>query len=167
MDILQLIDRLEELFNDAKAVPFTHNVVVDEDRMLEIIDQMRIVIPDEVKKAQQILAQRDRFLAQAQEEADRTIALARDKAEQIAAKDNIVVEAQRRAEQILAQARADAEATRRDADDYVVDTLVQLQDSLEKVLNQVRNGVRTVQEDQLKKNVPSSSSSVIPEKVEK
>ena len=125
MDILQLIDRLEELFNDAKAVPFTHNVVVDEDRMLEIIDQMRIVIPDEVKKAQQ------------------------------------------RAEQILAQARADAEATRRDADDYVVDTLVQLQDSLEKVLNQVRNGVRTVQEDQLKKNVPSSSSSVIPEKVEK
>jgi cell division septum initiation protein DivIVA len=167
MDILQLIDRLEELFNDAKAVPFTHNVVVDEDRMLEIIDQMRIVIPDEVKKAQQVLAQRDRFLAQAQEEADRTIALARDKAEQIAAKDNIVVEAQRRAEQILAQARADAEATRRDADDYVVDTLVQLQDSLEKVLNQVRNGVRTVQEDQLKKNVPSSSSSVVPEKVEK
>ena len=167
MDILQLIDRLEELFNDAKAVPFTHNVVVDEDRMLEIIDQMRIVIPDEVKKAQQVLAQRDRFLAQAQEEADRTIALARDKAEQIAAKDNIVVEAQRRAEQILAQARADAEATRRDADDYVVDTLVQLQDSLEKVLNQVRNGVRTVQEDQLKKNVPSSSSSAVPEKVEK
>ena len=167
MDILQLIDRLEELFNDAKAVPFTHNVVVDEDRMLEIIDQMRIVIPDEVKKAQQVLAQRDRFLAQAQEEADRTIVLARDKAEQIAAKDNIVIEAQRRAEQILAQARADAEATRRDADDYVVDTLVQLQDSLEKVLNQVRNGVRTVQEDQLKKNVPSSSSSVIPEKIGK
>jgi hypothetical protein len=166
MDILQLIDRLEELFNDAKAVPFTHNVVVDEDRMLEIIDQMRIVIPDEVKKAQQVLSQRDRFLAQAQEEADLTIVLAREKAEQIAAKDNIVVEAQRRAEQILAQARADAEATRRDADDYVVDTLVQLQDSLEKVLNQVRNGVRTVQEDQLRKNVPASSSTV-PEKIDK
>ena len=43
MDILQLIDRLEELFNDAKAVPFTHNVIVDEDRMLELIDQMRTV----------------------------------------------------------------------------------------------------------------------------
>ena len=81
MDILQLIDRLEELFNDAKAVPFTHNVVVDEDRMLEIIDQMRIVIPDEVKKAQQVLAQRDRFLAQAQEEADRTIVLCQNEAE--------------------------------------------------------------------------------------
>ena len=166
MDILQLIDRLEELFNDAKAVPFTHNVVVDEDRMLEIIDQMRIVIPDEVKKAQQILGQRDRFLAQAQEEADRTIILAREKADQLAMKDNIVQEAQRRAEQIIAQARADAEATRRDADDYVVDTLMQLKDNLEKVLNQVHNGVRTLQEDQMRKAIPASSA-VIQEKVEK
>ncbi|MGE5073201.1 MAG: hypothetical protein ACM3MF_07220 [Anaerolineae bacterium] len=165
MDILQLIDRMEELFNEARAVPFTHNVVVDEDRMLEVIDQMRIVIPDEVKKAQQVLAQRDRFLAQAQEEADRTIALARDKAEQIAARDNIVVEAQRRGEQILAQARADADATRRDADDYVVDTLVQLQDNLEKILNQVRNGVITVQQDQLRK--PAANNPPVPEKVQK
>jgi F0F1-type ATP synthase membrane subunit b/b' len=132
--------------------------------MLEIIDQMRIVIPDEVKKAQQVLTQRDRFLAQAQEEADRTIVLAREKAEQIAAKDNIVIEAQRRAEQILAQGRADAEATRRDADDYVVDTLLQLQDNLEKVLNQVRNGVLTLQQDRLRKGVPASA---VPEKIAK
>jgi hypothetical protein len=157
MDILQLIDRLEELFNDAKAVPFTHNVVVDEDRMLEIIDQMRVVIPDEVKKAQQVLSQKERYLAQAQEEADRTLILAREKAEQVAAKDNIVVEAQRRADQILTQARADAEATRRDADDYVVDTLIQLQDNLEKVLNQIRNGVHTLQQDRMRDGVPATS----------
>ncbi len=157
MDILQLIDRLEELFNESKALPFTHNVVVDEDRMLEIIDQMRIVIPDEVKKAQQIIGQRDRFLAQAQEEADRTIALAREKADQMAMKDNIVIEAQRRAEQILSQARADAEATRRDADEYVVETLLQLQENLEKVLNQVNNGIRTVQEDQMRNSIPTST----------
>ena len=164
MDILQLIDRLEELFNEAKAVPFTHNVVVGEDRMLEIIDQMRIVIPDEVKKAQQVLSQKDRVMAQAQEEADRTLVLAREKAEQVAAKDNIVVEANRRAEAIVNQARADAEATRRDADDYVVDTLVQLQDNLEKVLNQVRNGVLTLQQERVRRGVPASS---VPEKVEK
>ncbi|MBI2757534.1 MAG: ATPase [Chloroflexi bacterium] len=167
MDILQLIDRLEELFNQAKAVPFTHNVLVDEERMLEIIDQMRIVIPEEVKKAQQIIGQRDRFLAQAQEEADRTIALARDRSDQMVQKDLVTQEANRRAEQILAQARADAEATRRDADDYVVDTLVNLQDALEKTLNQVRNGVQAVQEDQMRKSIPASSSQVLVEKMEK
>ncbi|MGC8855684.1 MAG: ATPase [Anaerolineae bacterium] len=155
MDILQLIDRLEELFNEAKAVPFTHNVVVDEDRMLELIDQMRIAIPEEVKKAQQVLLQRDRILAQAQEEANRTLQLAREKAEQMAERDNIVLEAQRRAEQILAQARADAESIRRDADDYALDSLARLQTELERLLNQVRNGIRTLEEEQLRKSVLS------------
>ena len=68
MDILQLIDRLEELFNESKTIPLTRSVMVDEDKMLDIIDQMRIAIPEEVKKAQQLISQRDRVLAQAQEE---------------------------------------------------------------------------------------------------
>jgi SNF2 family DNA or RNA helicase len=151
MDILQLIDRLEELFNDAKAVPFTHNVVVDEDRMLELIDQMRIAIPEEVKKAQQVMAQRDRVMAQAQEEANRTLQLSRDKAEQMVERDIIVQEAQRRAEQILAQARNEAEVTRVETDNYVVDTLMQLQDQISKMSNQVANGIRMVQEEQMRK----------------
>ncbi len=162
MDILQLIDRLEELFNDAKAVPFTHNVVVDEDKMLELIDQMRIAIPEEVKKAQQVVAQRDRVMAQAQEEANRTLQIARDKADQLVQKDMIMQEAQRRAEQILAQARAEAEGVRVDADNYVLDTLMQLQDQIAKMSNQVSNGIRMVQEDQMRK-----ASSGIPDNLEK
>ncbi len=167
MDILQLIDRLEELFNEAKAVPFTHNVVVDEDRMLELIDQMRIAIPDEVKKAQQVVAQRDRVMAQAQEEANRTVTLAREKADQMAQKDTLVQEAQRRAEQILVQARADAEATRGDADNYVIETLMQLQDQLARLSNQVSNGIRTVQEDQMRKSPGSPASPPLAEKISK
>ena len=167
MDILQLIDRLEELFNDAKAVPFTHNVIVDEDRMLELIDQMRISIPEEVKKAQQVVAQRDRVMAQAQEEANRTLDIARQKADQLTQKDMIVQEAQRRADQIVSQARAEAESTRVDADNYVVDNLMQLQDQLARLTNQVNNGIRTVQEDQMRKSTVSSASVSVSEKEEK
>ena len=148
MDILQLIDRLEELFNESKNIPLTRNVMVDEDRMLDIIDQMRIAIPEEVKKAQQLLGQRDRVLAQAQEEANRTLELARQKADQLVTKDMVTQEAARRAEQILAQARTEAEGIRADADDYVVDSLTQLQNELERIANQVANGIRTVQEEQ-------------------
>ena len=155
MDILQLIDRLEELFNESKTIPLTRNVMVDEDKMLDIIDQMRIAIPEEVKKAQQLLGQRDRVLAQAQEEANRTLEIARQKAEQLVAKDMVVVEAQRRADQILSQARADGEGVRADADDYVVNSLRQLEAELERNLNQVRNGIRTVEEEQ-ERRAPSS-----------
>ena len=77
MDILHLVDRLEEIFNAGTAIPLSHKLMVDEDRVLEIIDQMRVSIPEEVKKSQQVLAQRDRILAQAQEEATRTVQLAK------------------------------------------------------------------------------------------
>ena len=151
MDILQLIDRLEELFNDSRAVPLTRNVMVDEDKMLDIIDQMRIAIPEEVKKAQQLLAQRDRILAQSQEEANRTVEIARGKAEELVHRDLVVQEAQRRADQIISQARGEAENIRLDADDYVVITLQRLQDELNKLANQVQNGLRLVEEDQMRR----------------
>ena len=157
MDILQLIDRLEELFNQSKTIPLTRSVMVDEDRMLDIIDQMRIAIPEEVKKAQQLLGQRDRVLAQSQEEANRTLEIARQKADQLVAKDMIAVEAQRRADQILNQARSEAEGIRADADDYVVNSLNELQAELERIANQVRNGIRTVEEEQARR-APSSMS---------
>ena len=164
MDILQLIDRLEELFNESKAIPLTRNVMVDEDRMLDIIDQMRIAIPEEVKKAQQLLGQRDRVLAQAQEEANRTLELARQKADQLVSKDMLMQEAQRRADQVLAQARAEAENTRADADDYVIQSLTQLQEELERISNQVNNGIRTVKEEQSRRAPASSSVSPSPDK---
>jgi len=164
MDILQLIDRLEELFNESKNVPFTKNVMVDEDRMLDIIDQMRIAIPEEVKKAQQLLGQRDRVLAQAQEEANRTLELARQKADQMVTKDVVAVEGQRRSDLLLTQARSEAENIRADADDYVMDNLTQLQTELERILNQVRNGINTLQEEQTRRAAAASSMSEPTEK---
>jgi cell division septum initiation protein DivIVA len=152
MDILQLIDRLEELFNESRSIPLTRNVMVDEDRMLDIIDQMRIAIPEEVKKAQQLLGQRDRLLAQAQEEANRTIEIARQKADQMIAREVVAQEAARRAEQIIAQARAEAEAIRADADAYAMNSLTQLQDELERLSNQVANGIRLLREELAKKD---------------
>ncbi len=145
MDILHLVDRLEELFNESRSVPFTHSVIVDEDRMLDIIDQMRVSIPEEIKKAQQQLAQRDRILAQAQEEANRTIALAREKGDTMTERDAIVQAAQARGEQIVAQARVEVEATKHDADQYVMDTLSNLEMEMERILGQVRNGIRSLQ----------------------
>jgi cell division septum initiation protein DivIVA len=150
MDILHLIDRLEEILNESRPFPFTHNVIVDEDRVLDLIDQMRVAIPEEVKKAQQLLAQRDRILAQAQEEANRTLSLAREKSEQLVERDSIVQAAHARAEQIVQNARSDIETTRVEADQYALDTLTRLELELERSLNQVRNGIRSLQNDHVK-----------------
>lgn len=156
MDILHLVDRLEELFNESRSLPFTSNVIVDEDRMLDLIDQMRVAIPEEVKSAQKMVSERDRTMAQAQEEAQRTIRLAREKGDTLIERDSIVEAAQARAEQILEQAKLDAEATRHEADQYVLDSLQNLELEMERILNQVRNGVRALQHSNQDEMPPNS-----------
>lgn len=147
MDILHLVDRLEELLNQSRPFPFTHNVIVDEERMLQLIDEMRVTIPEEIKKAQQVLAQRDRVLAQAQEEANRTIAIAREKSDQLVERDSIVQAAQARADQVMVQARSEAERIRQEADAYVLEQLTHMEMELDRILHQVRNGISTLQRD--------------------
>ena len=145
MDILHLVDRLEELFNESRPLWFTHSVVVNEERMLDIIDQMRVSIPEEIKKAQQTLAQKDRILAQAQEEANRIVTLAREKSDALLERDGQVAEAKARAEQII-------EGGQREADEYALGTLTDLEKEVERILSQVRNGIRTLQQDKGSEN---------------
>ncbi len=148
MDILKLVDRLEEILNQSRPIPFTKNVVVDEDTLLDLIDQMRVVIPDEIRKAEQVLAQRDRLLAQAQEEANRTLAIAREKSDQMLERDALVQAAQSRADQVNVQMREDIEKERREADEYVLQTLTRLEVELDRYLTQVRNGIRAVKQQE-------------------
>jgi len=150
VDILHLIDRLEELLNQSRPFPFTHNVMIDEDRMLDIIDQMRVAIPEEIKKAQQVLNQRDRILAQAQEEANRTISIAREKQDQAVERDSIVQAAHAKANEILALAQIERSNSRQEADEYALETLRRLEMELERFLNQVRNGISVLGTDKEK-----------------
>lgn len=146
MDILHLVDRLEELFNKSHAIPLTHNVIVDEDKFLDIIDQMRISIPEEVKKAQEVFTKKDRVMAQAQEEANRTLQLARDKAVDLIEKESLVSDAKHRAEQIIEQARIEGDNIRAGADQYAKESLSNLEHAMEQLLTQVRNGVMLLEQ---------------------
>ena len=145
MDILHLIDRLEEILNESRPIPLTHTVLVDEDKVLDLIDQMRVAIPEEVKKAQQVLAQRDRILAQAQEEANRTLALARERSEQMVEREAIVQAAQARAVDVSSQEVARIQQIQQEADSYVLETLTRLEMELDRMITQVRNGISTLQ----------------------
>lgn len=154
MDILHLVDRLEELINNSRSIPFTHNVILDEDKMLDLIDQMRVAIPEEVKKSQQVLAQRDRVIAQAKEEAERTLSIAKEKSDKLADRDSIVQDARKKASQIESEAELRAKKTQSEADEYVAETLTNLEIALERVLTQVRNGIYILEEEQKTQGEP-------------
>jgi cell division septum initiation protein DivIVA len=147
LDIQHLVDRLEELLSSGYHIPFKALVVIDEQRALELIDQMRISIPEEIEKAKRVLRERDRVMAQANEEAARIRELAREKSETLIQRDSITQAAQARATSIIEQSRGEADTIRQEADQYVIDVLSDLEDALNRTVNVVRNGISHVKRE--------------------
>ncbi len=154
MDILHLVDRLEELFNESRSVWLTRKVLINEDRMLDLIDQMRLSIPEEIKKAEQIVNQKDRIIAQAQESANRTMALAREKSIQMVERDSIVQSAQVKADEIIAKAKEEVDLIKREADDYALKSLISFEIKLERLMAEVKNGIQTLEQEIKQRETP-------------
>ena len=80
MDVLVLIDKLDDLVHQAKAVPLTDQVRIDREEIYDILDQMRATIPEEIKQARWIVKERQEMLAEAKRETDRLLGEAREQA---------------------------------------------------------------------------------------
>lgn len=149
MDIQHLVDRLEDLIDEGRHIFGTKYTMIDEERALELIDQMRISIPEEIEKAQRVLQQRERVLAEAHEEAGRLLEQHRQKAEQLIDEHAQVQAANARAESILEQARRESERITSEADAYVTEMLERLQGQLQRNMDEVRNGLAVLEANQM------------------
>ncbi len=101
MNVLNLIDTLEDMIENGSSIPFSGKVLLDKDEITELIKEIRIQLPDEVKQAQWIKEERNKILVEAQQEADRIVQNAKKRIEELAEKDEIVKLAQEKAEQII------------------------------------------------------------------
>ena len=101
MDIQHLVDRLEDLIDEGRHVPLSKLTMIDEERALEIIDQMRISVPEQIEKASRMINQRDRLIAQANEEATRIVELARERSQELVERDAVSQTANNRAKNII------------------------------------------------------------------
>ena len=163
MDIQHLVDRLEEVLNDSFRLPLSAYLMVNEDEVFNIIDQMRVSVPEEVRRANRIESEKDRILAQAKEEAERIRELARQEANEQVNREAVVLSAQQRADNILERARRDAEALHHDADAYVFEVLTKLEEDLIRSLSVVRNGMQQVHAEPPASPEPAESAPAQPD----
>ncbi len=147
MDILQLVDELEAVTSKSFRIPFTSNILINEDDLFDILDQMRISIPQEVKEARRIEAERERILARAQEEANKLNEMAKEKILSAVDDHELMDVAKAEARELVARAREEAEQLRLESKNYVADNLSDLEEHLLKLLTTVRNGLRKIQEE--------------------
>jgi cell division septum initiation protein DivIVA len=140
VDVLVLIDKLDDLVHQAKAVPLTDQVRIDREEIWEILDQMRATIPEEIKQARWIVKERQEMLGEAKREAERIIQEAREIAQREASQQEIVRLAERQASQILESARQREREVRLGAEDYADQILSTLETNLGKFLSAVQRG---------------------------
>ena len=145
MDVLVLIDKLDDLVHNAKAVPLTDQVRIDREEIYDILDQMRATIPEEIKQARWIVKERQEMLAEAKREVDRLLAEAREQAVREASQTEIVRQAERQATQILEAARQRERELRLGAEDYADEILATLETNLGKFMSAVQRGREQLQ----------------------
>jgi cell division septum initiation protein DivIVA len=145
MDVLALIDKLDDLVHNARAVPLTDQVRIDREAVYELLDQMRSTIPEEIKQARWIVKERQEMLAEAKREADRIVSEAKDKAERQASQQEVVKLAEKQASDLLDDARMREREVRLGAEDYADEVLGTLEVNLEKFTAAVRRGRERLQ----------------------
>lgn len=140
MDIMALIDRIEELVDTGRNVPFSSNKIVDPEKIYEIIDEIRAQFPDELKQARWIVKERQEMLEEAEKEANRILEESRDRAQALASDQEIVKLAEQQAAEILDSARTREREIRLGAEDYADEMLANLEVNLGKLLTAVQRG---------------------------
>ncbi len=138
MDILSLLEELEDIVESGSSIPFAQKVLVDRNEILEIIKDIRIQLPDEVKQAQWIKEERQRILAEAQQEADTILEEANNHISSMIDQSEITKKANDQAEDIIIQAQNSAKEMRLGARDYADSLLESTQENLMDVISTIK-----------------------------
>lgn len=135
-----LVDELDALVTHARAMPMSASVLVNRADALALVDDLRAAMPAQLDRADEVLSDADRVLADAEEQAERVIATARTRAAQLVAEEQVVVQARAEAARIVEEAHAQADTLRREADDYCDRRLAEFEIDLGKLVLQVQAG---------------------------
>lgn len=135
-----VLDALEQVVGQARAMPMSSSVLVNRAEVMDLLAQARAILPGQLARADEVLADADAVLLQGQREAEEVVASARERAAELVGEEEVVRAAHRRAEEILAEAERTAAGLRRDADDYCDRRLADFEIDLGKVLAQVQAG---------------------------
>jgi hypothetical protein len=141
LDIMFLLERLESLIATGTGVPTTRKVLVDKDAILEIIDQLRVAVPEEVHAAKRINAEGERIIEKANEESARISARAQEQAAYLIGERGLTEAAEAEGRRILDEAQRVADDVRLGADEYAAEILEGLESEVRKALAGIEKGI--------------------------
>jgi len=135
IELDDLIDELEDALAEGRRVPFSGRLMVDEERILDIIDRMRVAVPEELKQARRVIGEQERLLSEA-----------RAQVQQAMEEQGLLAAVEAERTRLLDEAARDAQGVRAGADDYARQVLEELEQRLARLSASVQNGLKELRQ---------------------
>ena len=135
----ELLDMLFEMIDEAKNAPLSSDkCVIERDRALDLIDDVRSQFPIELSEARKMMANRAELVASAKREADAIRKSAEDRARQLVAEDAITLQARQRANEMMQQAEERSRELKRSANEYCEDALRRTEEAVAEAYDEIK-----------------------------
>ncbi|MBQ9993448.1 MAG: ATPase [Clostridia bacterium] len=139
VSIEELLEEMDEIFDKATVLPLSGGkAMVNADRVRELIDDIRLHLPQEIRQARAVAAERNDIIADARKEAESITRKAEDRARNMVAQEEIVRRATIQANEMIAQAQTKAREIRRGATDYAENMMRTTEDIISQKLTELR-----------------------------
>jgi len=139
MEILTVLETLEDLVERSSGVPFSSKCLIDREEVLEIIKEMRLKLPDDIKQAKWVKEERQRILLEAQKEANNILKDAENKIASLVDEHEITKKAYEQANEIVGSAQKNAREIRLGAREYADSVL----NKVEEILTDATDVIKT------------------------
>ena len=138
-DINRLIDMLFERIEDAKSPALKPNMsLVDRDEILDLLEELRAQLPVEIKRAQELLAAREKFVEEAKRDVDRMMRQAELDAKTKVSESEVIYAAKENAHQIVGRAEERSRQLYQVANEYAEDALARTEEAVQAALDEVK-----------------------------
>ena len=145
MEIFTLLETLEEIMENSKNVPFTEKGIVDKEEVLEIIKEIRLKLPDELKQAKWVKEERGRILDEAQREADGIVKEAENRIIAMIDEHEITRKAYEQKAEIIETANEMSREISKGTKDYADSILANLESAINNVSVTLNEAIRTIE----------------------
>lgn len=133
MDILNLLERIEDIIEESSKFPLSNKVMIDKEEILEVINEIRLKLPDEINRASWVAKERQRILNEAQSEADELIEKVKEQQKFLVEDNEITKQAQKYAKQLIEEAEIKANDMKIGAYNYSDEILSKLQEKIREI----------------------------------
>lgn len=147
MNILGLLNNLKNLIEKGKPVPFSNMIMVDEKKLISLIEEIEKNFPIEFEKAKSVLKEKEEIITNARERAKKIIESAEDDKKRLIYESEIVVEAKEKADEIINEAQEEAKKIKQEGEEFVRDLLSKIDNYLIRARKIIEEGINNLMED--------------------